>query len=256
MWNVTFERYLLFLLIFTRMSGILLFNPVFGKKNVPGAIKVGLALITSVIFTSTYGNLSVGNPETLSFILLLIKEIAIGFTISFVMNLFLSAFLMAGEMVDLQLGVSMSRIYDPQSNSTTPLSGTVFHTMFLLTFFLSNGHLTLMRVAGASFDALPPGSEWFSAQFTQGILALFAGMLVLALKIAIPIIAIELFIETGMGVLMRTVPQINIFVVGLQLKLAVGLLFIVLIVPGLSVIFENTVNAMFQVMMQTVSAMS
>ncbi|HBT65000.1 MAG TPA: type III secretion protein, partial [Ruminococcaceae bacterium] len=136
--------------------------------------------------------------------------------------------------------------YDPQSNVSMPISGSIFNLLFILMFFCSNSHLTFIKIMTLSFEMLPVGAELFNADFSKYIVDLFGSILVLAVKLALPVIAIEMITEIGLGVLMRTVPQINIFVVGLQLKLTIGLIIIVLILPGAANLLDHMTTAMFQ----------
>lgn len=256
MWDAAYAKYLVFMMVFARMSGVFLMSPLLGKKNVPGIVKVGLALFVGIAVTSAQSDLTVTCTGLVDFFLALAKEFFVGYAISFAMELVLSALNMAGEMIDLQLGFGMSRVYDPQSGVSMSLTASVFNYMFILIFFGTNGHLTLIQIASASFGVFPPGPVLPNAQCFEMIPLLFSGMLVLALKIAVPIIAIELLVESGMGILMRTVPQINIFVVGLQLKLLIGLAVVVLLLPGITGILDSAVNTLFQMIKQVVSAMA
>ena len=256
MWDAAYAKYLVFMMVFARMSGIFLMSPLLGRKNVPGIVKVGLALFVGIAITSAQPELTVNCTGLVDFFLALVKEFFVGYAISFVMELILSALTMAGEIIDLQLGFGMSRVYDPQSGVSMSLTSSVFNYMFVLIFFGTNGHLTLIQIASASFGVFPPGPVLPNAQCAQVIPLMFSNMLILALKIAVPIIAIELLVETGMGILMRTVPQINIFVVGLQLKLLVGLAVIVMLLPGITGILDSSVNVLFQMIKQAVSAMA
>lgn len=246
MWELLFEKHLVFLVVFARMSGMILFNPILSRKSVSAFIKVGLAFFCSLILTAVLEpNLDFGENQIV-FVLICFKELFIGFLCGFIIQLFLSAVLMAGELVDLQLGIGMAKIYDPQSNVSMPISGSLFHLLFITAFFVSNGHLTLMRIIFYSFEFLPVGTALFNPQAWQHLVLLFSQMLLLGLKIALPIIAIEIVTEMGLGILMRTVPQINIFMVGLPLKLLVGLGMLFLVLPGIFELFDLMLEGMYQ----------
>ena len=245
MWDIIFVKYMVFLMVFIRMTAMILFNPALGRKNIPVPIKMGLSFITALLVTSSL-NTNVtftGMPEL---ILACLKEVLIGFAISFIFQMFLSMVLIAGEIIDLQMGVGMSKVYDPQSNVSMPISGSIFNLMFMLIFFVGNGHLNLIKIVTLSFQILPPGPGIFN--FTAGhfIVQIFANVLVLAIKLSLPIVAIEMISEMGMGVLMRSVPQINVFVVGLQLKLLIGLLMIILMLTNATNMFDSVIKTMFE----------
>ncbi len=246
MWELIFERYMVFLMIFSRVAGVMLFNPFLSRKSVSVYIRMGLAFFCAFLLTATLDVPAVDFSNGVIFVLSCIKELFIGFFIGFIMQLFLSGVLLSGEFIDLQLGIGMAKIYDPQSNTSMPISGSLFNLLFIVSFFAVNGHLTLMKIVFYTFDLLPPGPTLFNPEAWEYVVVLFGQILVLALKLAMPIIAIELVTEVGLGILMRTVPQLNVFVVGLQLKLLIGLILIVLVLPGVFSFFDTMLDQMFK----------
>ncbi len=246
MWELFFDKYMIFLMIFARMSGMILFNPFLNRRSVSAFIKVGLSFFCAIILTFSLNAPAVYFTSNLIFIVACLKELFIGYFGGFIMHLFLSAAIMAGEFIDLQLGLRMAGIYDPQSNISMPITGSLFNLFFTIAFFATNGHLTFMKIIFYSFDILPPGPELFNPQVWQYISLLFSQILILGLKMAMPVIAIEIVTEMGLGILMRTVPQINVFMVGLQLKLLVGLVLILLVLPGIFGFIDNILEQMFE----------
>jgi len=246
MLDLVFNNYIVFLAVFARMTGMIIFNPIWGRRNVPVIVKMGLAISISLIVMAVLPagtSIYISNPFVLLFICL--KEIFIGFIVGFFIQMFLSALLMAGEFADLQLGVGMASIYDPQSNISMSMVGSLFNLLYIALFFISNAHLNFFKIMVYSFDILPLGTALIDAQCGQYIALLFANILVLAVKLSLPIVAIEIITEFGLGVLMRAVPQINMFVVGLQLKLLVGIILLVLVFPSLFGFFDSLTNTMF-----------
>lgn len=257
MLDLVLSNYITFMAVFARMTGMIVFNPIWGRRNVPVIVKMGLAILISLIVmgvlpagTSIY----LSNPFILLFICL--KELFIGFIVGFIIQMFLSALLMAGEFADLQLGVGMASIYDPQSNISMSMVGSLFNIFYIALFFISNAHLNFFKIMVFSFDILPLGTALLNPQCGQYIALLFANVLVLAVKLSLPIVAIEIITEIGLGVLMRAVPQINMFVVGLQLKLLVGIILIVLVFPSLFGFFDSMTDTMFDSIQKGLSLMS
>lgn len=245
MWDMVFEKYNIFLMVFTRISAMILFNPALGKKNIPVAIKMGLSFLTAVIITGTLPDINLQFAGIPDLIIACLKELLIGFAVSFIIQMFLSTMLIAGEITDLQLGVGMSKIYDPQSNVSMPVSGSIYNLLFMLVFFAGNGHLTLIKIISLSFRILPPGPTILNFGFGDFIVQLFANILILAVKLSLPIVAIEIIAEIGTGVLMRAVPQINVFVLGLQLKLLIGIIMIIFILPNVAGMIDSMIGTMF-----------
>jgi flagellar biosynthetic protein FliR len=256
MFDLIFQRYTVFLMVFARMSGMLFFNPILGRKSVPSTIKIGLAFVTAILITYTLGGVSIAIRGTLDMMICLVKELLIGFAVGVLLQMYLSVLMMAGEVIDMQIGIGMSKVYDPQSNLSMPLTGTILNLMYTLLFFGANGHLSLIKLVSLSFNILPPGPQFINFNFGSTAVSLFAELLILTIKISIPIIAIEMLSEAGVGVLMRMVPQINVFVISLQLKLLLGLIMITLLLPNISGIINATMQVMFDNMEKVIVAMT
>ncbi|HWQ50357.1 MAG TPA: flagellar biosynthetic protein FliR [Terriglobales bacterium] len=252
-----FENATLFLLIFTRFTGALFFNPLFARRSVPSTLKSGLAFMLALIVFGTVNGAGIVAPQGDFLVLIMLgaKELFIGFVLGFLLELLFGTAVMAGELIDLQLGFSMSKIYDPASGASIPLSATLLNLLLTLMFFLSGGHLTLVRILALTFRVLPPGASLLGAGAAQYIVELFGQFLVAALKLALPVIAAELLAEFGMGVLMRAAPQINIFSVGLQLRVVLGLALLLLIVPALSRAMDSLTTYTFEKMATAIKLM-
>lgn len=245
--EMLFNNYIVFLAVFARMAGMILFNPIFGRNSIPMISKMGLCLFLSMILMGILPEGAVVLADNmLTFLLVCSKELLVGFFVGFIMQLFLSALMLAGDFVDLQLGVGMAKIYDPQSNVSMSLMGSVFNLFYMVLFFVTNGHLTFFKIIFYSFEILPLGTVFINPQSGQYGMLLFESILILALKLALPVIAVEIVSEMSLGMLMRAVPQINVFVVGLQLKLLVGLIMIVVIFSGFFGFFNFLNETMFK----------
>jgi flagellar biosynthesis protein FliR len=239
-------NYTLLMLIFLRMTGCVFFNPILGRRNLPNMVKIGLTLMLSFF---TYQLTTDRSIEIHSFIVLFfsgLKELLIGYMVGYIIQLFLSVFIMGGEMSDVQVGISMAKVYDPQSDVSMPLSASLINAMFLMLFFVTNAHLTLVEVfvkLGAVVpygDSLQIGADQFGA-----LAALLGQMLIYSVKLALPMVAIQLIGEIGTGLMMRAVPQIDIFTVQIHLKLLLGFLVMLILVPSYSAFLERLITLMF-----------
>jgi len=239
-------KYIIFLLAATRLSGVFIFNPLIGRRSIPAIVKIGLALLIGIGITQSLDSAVPDIDSWLMFVLVVLKEMLVGFGLGLIMNLIISAFLIAGEQTDLQMGLSMSRIYDPSNGTAMALTSTVYNILFTLIFFSSNSHLTLIKIVADSCKAFPLGKDFFNFAAGGYIVSLFGNVLVLAIKVAIPIIAIELLGEAGLGVLMRLVQHINMFSIGLQLKIAVGLVMVSVTIPVVSSMIDSIMPYMFE----------
>lgn len=222
----------LFELIFMRMSGFLLFNPLLGRSNLPAMVKTGMALVLSILVFGTAGT-GVPQPDTLvelAFRLLL--ELGIGLVLGFVMRVVFSVVQIGGEVIDTQMGMTMAQIYDASSQANLSVTASLLNILLILDFFAENGHYTLMRLLTTSGELVPYGAAALGDGVYAYVIELFLACMLLAVKLAMPILAAELLGEVGMGVLMKAIPQINAFVINIELKVIIGLLlFFLLLTP-------------------------
>lgn len=243
--TLDYAKFLQFLLVFTRMTGALLLNPFFTRRSVPVIAKVGLSLLLAIVTAPTLTGPAPTFPTQLSFMLALLREMLLGYALGLVMNLFLSWVLVAGEVMDMEMGTNVSKIYDPQSGVSMPVSGTALNILITLIFFASDGHLTLIKILATSLRMFPPGPTMVSFRVGQHIALLMGDILILTLKLAMPVLTIELLTEAGQGILMRIVPQVNVFVVGIQLKIGIGIAVVVLALPAMARLIDATLSEMF-----------
>ena len=222
----------LFLYIMARVSGFILFNPLLGRSNVPAAFRTGMILVLSV-FVAFVTDQQVPEPSGLVELMIrLLLELALGYLLGVVVNFFFSIPQLAGSMIDVQMGMTMNQMYDPGSAANLSVSGMILNTLMSLLFFTAGGHLTLMRIFTTSQDIVPLGAVSIGIPAFQYMLELFVECTVLAVKMCMPILAAELIAQVGMGVLMKVIPQINVFSINIELKVIVGLaLLFVLMAP-------------------------
>ena len=222
----------LFLLITARMSGFVVFNPLLSRQNFPGMYRAGLTLVLSVFTYSVTG----GRLEPPAGILPLagafLLEVGLGAVLGMVVHFFFYIPQMAGLAIDTQMGMTMNQIYDSGSRSNMSVTGTLINTLMTLLFFAGGGHHTLMRIMITSGEVVGFGGVSIGNDIPNLALELFIQCTILAVKLCMPILAAELIGQLGMGVLMKVIPQINVFSINIELKVIVGLaLLLMLMLP-------------------------
>ena len=222
----------LFLFVTARVSGFILFNPIFGRSNIPTVFRSGMVLVLSFFVTA----LSEQQPPTpngvAEFVVLILLEIAVGYLMGMAVNIFFYIPQMAGTMIDTQMGMTMNQMYDPGASANLSVTGQLLNIMMLLLFFAGGGHLTLLRMFLTSEQVVPFGEVSIRLEAYQLLLELFIECTMLAVKLCMPILASELIAQVGMGVLMKVIPQINVFAINIELKVLVGLgLLMMLVIP-------------------------
>lgn len=221
-----------FLFITARVSGFILFNPILGRTNIPAAFRTGMTLVLSV-FVASVSTLQVTAPAgIIELCVRLLLEIAVGFLLGIAVSFFFYIPQLAGSMIDTQMGMTMNQMYDPGSSANLSVTGQLLNTLMTLLFFAAGGHLTLLRLFLTSEEIVPLGMVSIGLPAYNLLLELFVECTVLGVKLCMPVLAAELIAQVGMGVLMKVIPQINVFAINIELKVIVGLaLLLVLMIP-------------------------
>ncbi|MDO5095072.1 MAG: flagellar biosynthetic protein FliR [Peptostreptococcaceae bacterium] len=246
---------LLWTLISMRVSGFVLVNPIFGRRGIPNLVKAGLIMGLSIFLFTMPHQETIEVGSLLEYVVLLLKEFVLGYLIGFIVSLFQYIIVLAGGIIDFQMGLSMATIYDMQSNSSIALSATILNIMFMLIFFVMDGHHALFQLLIDLRKIVPYGTLSLSADASAHILKLFAECTLLGVQLAFPVIALELVGEAGVGILMKTIPQINIFAVNIQTKILIGLIAIVFLIAPMGDFIKELVLNMVEQLQTVVSLM-
>jgi len=230
----------LFLLIFFRISAIILFTPPLDNRHLPFMVKIGLSLSFSFIIFHIFPH-EIKEPitEILSFFLVAIGEVAVGAVIGFSVKILFAGVLLAGEVVGNQMGFSLARQVDPQLDVDTSAIGQFKNLIAILVFFASNGHHVFFRALAESFRLVPPFDFRFGASLTHALVTLTSDMFLIAVKVGAPLIASLLLTSVTLALAARAVPQMNIFIVAFPIKIMVGLFFLMLSIPFLCCLLRD-----------------
>lgn len=224
----------LFMLITARMTGCVAFNPLFGRRGVPAMVKAGFILMLSVCVFSITPVRQDFPDNLLGLALVFLLELCLGYVLGLVINFFFYIPMMAGSIIDMQMGLSMASTYDPASGIQTTATSNLFNVMMSLFFFVANGHQTLIRIFVASGRVVPFGTVTLGNDLYNALVEVFIDCTILGVKLAMPILAAELMGQVGMGILMKVIPQINVFVINIDLKLIIGLVLLMLMLTPFS----------------------
>lgn len=218
-----------FLLVLIRLSAFFLIAPLFAMRGVPNQFKIGIAAFLALIATTVWA------PETAlvldgSYTLLIFKELAVGLSLGFTAALLLYAVQIAGSFIDFQMGFAIANVLDPQTGAQVPIIGQFKYTLALLFLLTVNGHHMMLDGVMQSLRVLP--AEEFLSVAPEAIARfmtdLFIEMFIIAFQISLPIVASLFLIDVALGILTKAVPQLNIFAVGLPLKIFVGFVLLLL----------------------------
>ncbi len=227
--ELLFNKYELFLLVLVRTSGIFLISPFFSSQNVPNTLKAGFSFMISVLITLTLDiNVSL---EYTSFTVLVVKELMVGLLIGFISYGFFSTFYVMGQIIDMKIGFGMVNVIDPQHKVQVPLMGNFYYILAFLLLLSINGHHTILKALVDSYEFIPIGKFSFKEDIAMMLINVLSKSFITGFKLSTPIIAIILLTDLLLGILARTIPQMNVFVVGMPLKILIGLIVISVSIP-------------------------
>ncbi|MCL2690147.1 MAG: flagellar biosynthetic protein FliR [Chitinispirillia bacterium] len=249
---ISFDHVQYFLLMFVRIMSMMMLMPIFGANYVPVQVKVALTLLfTSALFSVqlTIGlpHIDAGSLSVGLFFLLVIKEMMAGLIIGFAASFLFSAVNFAGRMVDTQMGFGFVELTDPMTEESITVIGQLKLILFTILFLLFNGHYFLLLTIQRSFEIIPLFGAVYPA---EGIIAHFTvlvtNIFILGFKLAAPVFVVLILTMIALGIVARTVPQMNIFFVGLPLKIGLGLMTTIVVLPMLTSLFRRMTESFIQ----------
>lgn len=222
-----------FFVIFIRIAGLMTIAPLYGDNNIPMQIKVGLIFLTSLIFFNSVSTPNFGaNPDVTTLVHVGVTEFGVGLLMGFSARLLLSAIGLGGEIVGFQMGLGIANVLDPSSGQQVPLIGQINLIFTLMLFTALDGHLIFIRALAGSYQVLPAGGLVLS----EGSVVFFSGMVanifVVGLQLGAPMIVALMAANFSMGLIARSVPQLNVIVVGFPFTIGLGLIFMGLGFPA------------------------
>lgn len=221
-----------FIIIFARISGVMASAPIFGDQNIPIQIKTALTFIMALVFYPVLAAPQIpANPDLLYMIKLMALEVGVGLLIGFSARLLLAGVSMAGEVVGFQMGLGIANVVDPVSQNQVSLIGQLQIIFSLLLLVVMDGHHLFIQAIASSYQLIPPGGFELTEPLFKHLTDLSAGIFVLSLQIGAPLIVAMMAANLAIGLMARSVPQLNVIVVGFPFTIGMGLLVMVLSFP-------------------------
>ncbi len=229
----------LFLIALVRFSGFFLNTPVYSQSIIPARIKAGLAaLCAMLILPHLIRTQSLPSLSVMEYGLMVIKELVLGFLMGYMVVLIMDVLRFAGQVVGMQVGFSFVQVADPSSSQGLGIVAEFFQLSGTLMFLVIGGHLVVLRAFFTSFDMIPVAGFQFNPGMVEEVVLYSRMVFAVGLQIAMPIVAIVLMGDVGLGIIARTVPKMNIFQVGFSLKILGGLSILVILIPYLGEIIK------------------
>lgn len=240
-----------FIFIFIRIITFLASLNVIFPSGTPNTFKVGFSILISIIISFTV-DIDTSTVNMFDLIYGATMETMTGLVLGYMTSLCFNSLKLCGSLIDQQLGLAMANIYDPNSKEQTTLIQNLMYWMGIVIFFYINGHHELIKGIEKSFQLIGIGENILINNFDY-IVHVFVQYFVIGFKIAVPIILALIITELIMGLISRSVPQLNVMVIGMPLKILVGIIFFIIALPFIITEIHNLINKIPSVLDGTLS---
>lgn len=244
---ININSFPVFLLILVRVLGFFVTMPLFSYRTIPVQFRIGISVFLAFIIFYTVDPSGIVFDEL--YLFLIIKEVLVGVLIGLIGYIIISAVQVAGGLIDFQMGFAIANVMDPQTGAQSPITGQYFYIIALLFLLSVDGHHILIDGIVNSYSFIPidvfvPFENGSIADF---VIRAFNSMFLIAFQIAVPIVGCLFLVDVALGIIARTVPQLNVFVVGLPLKILVSFVAILVFLSLYIVLVKNLFRYMFEV---------
>lgn len=229
---IGFEQVEIYMLILARVAGLFFEAPILSSRSFPSFGKICLAMWLAAVLWFVVPVRYLPN-NMLAFILALVVELLVGYIIGFISGLVLQSAQAAGDILDIQMGLSVANILSPTTGAQTSITGAFLYLVALLTFFIVNGHHLLISALYHSYTGIPLISfiDFSRPDLLLHLLNLLAFFWLSAIQLCAPILLLIFLVDFSFGIVSRVAPQVNVFMLGFQVKPTIGVFGLMIISP-------------------------
>ena len=243
--NELIPQITIFLLVLVRVTAFFVTVPLLSYRTIPQQVRIALAFVLAWMMYYTIDiEPFIFNGE---YILLVIKEALIGVLIGLLGSIIMSAIQIAGSFIDFQMGFAVANIIDPQTGAQSPLIGQFFNMLSLLVLLAVDGHHMILDGIYYSYQFLPIDQgfpDFRNEGYTQFIATTFTAVFAIAFQMSAPVVATLFLVDLALGITAKTVPQLNIFVVGFPIKIGVSFLILFTMMAVMIQVIQKLITIM------------
>ncbi|MGN0161289.1 MAG: flagellar biosynthetic protein FliR [Lachnospiraceae bacterium] len=245
----------LFLLILMRIASFVYVAPFFNTANTPRRIKVGFAFFLSLIVLELYPDKSYEYVGMIGYTALVLKEAVVGLMLGAICNLTIQIIHFAGRFIDMDIGLSMASVMDPTNRTQNGIVGSIYYYMVLLILMASGLHTYLISAIVETFRWIPVGQMTVNPSLYNTVIEFMGQYLTIGFRIALPIFASMLLVNSVLAIMAKVAPQMNMFVVGMQIKIMFGLMVLLLTVYMLPSVSNHLYQLIQKMLFEMVQGM-
>ncbi|HCM88652.1 MAG TPA: flagellar biosynthetic protein FliR [Vagococcus sp.] len=221
-----------FILIFCRISSFMVTAPGFSFKQTPSLLKIFISIsLTISVYSIIPEKIVIENIYI--FIFFVIKEVLVGIALGFVVQLIFSTVEMAGQIIDFQVGFSMGSVYDQTIGIQGSNYGRLYYWLALTLFFVTDMHHIVIQNLLNSFEIVPLTQSSLGGNTVEGMVKLFSKVFEMSIMLASPVVLVAFVTDCVLGIVSRSVPQINVLMLGMPMKILISFFFLLLFLPNL-----------------------
>lgn len=244
------------ILIVVRISCFVSVAPFFGTSNTPARVKIGLSVLVSLLIYGIVDKTAIEYTGVMGYAVIVLKEGITGLLIGFAANICNSIILFAGNIIDMDIGLSMATEFDPTMNSQVTITGNLYNYFILLLLVVTDMHHVILRAVVDSFTVILVNGQIFDWNSLAGSMVTFmTDLFVIAFRIFLPIFACMMILNCILGIMAKVAPQMNMFAVGMQMKVLLGIVIMFLTVTLLPGIADFIFTEMRRMMVSVIEGM-
>lgn len=248
----TFEY---FLMILVRVATFVYIAPFFGMNNTPNRVKIGFSVFLAIILYQTIQPKEVLEYSgVIGFAIIILKEGITGLLIGYAANICNSIIVFSGKVIDMEIGLAMANMYDPMTRTQSGLSGTMYNYFIMMLLIITNMHHYILRALVDTFEVIPVNGAVFDWEHLMGTMLMYmTDMMVIGFRIALPIFASSMILNCILGIMAKVASQMNMFAVGMQIKVLLGLAIMfltIILLPSISDFIFNEMKRMIVSMIE------
>lgn len=246
----TLEQFEFYLVIFARIAAFIYSAPFFSMNTVPRRVKIGLTAVLAYFVFTIFPYQPLSYSGSLGYLFLVAMNVIAGVTLGLFANISTSILSFAGQLMDMQIGFSMATEYDPATRNTVSLTSNIYNYAVLLIMLVSRLHYYIIEAIVDSFELIPLSGVVLNTEIYKLMVQYVADFCVIGFRIALPVFAAIMIVNAVLAILAKVAPQMNMFVIGIQLKVLIGLAVLVVITMQLDSISDFIFDQMLSMLRQ------
>lgn len=240
-----------FLLILVRIASFVYTAPIFSMNSVPQRIKLGMSFFLTIILYSVLPAQNIQYGTVIDYAFLIVKESIAGLLIGFSAFICYMILGFSGRLIDMEIGLAMAQQFDPTTKTQSSITGTMYSYLVLMLLLVSDMHIYLVNAIVESFSLIPIGGIKVSQRLYDIIVGFIADYFIIGFRIALPVFSAILIVNCVLGIMAKVAPQMNMFAVGVQIKLLAGLM-IMFATVGMIPVIANFISSNMMRMVEDV----